>query len=71
MGVLDDCKKVVKESLKALGGLDVIVSNAVSFSFNFQIARSFKARLGISKLRVDGLVFRDGRSSATLEICMP
>lgn len=29
MGVLADCQKVVKEALAGLGGLDIIVSNAV------------------------------------------
>ena len=29
-GVHDDCVRVVKESIDALGGLDVIISNAVS-----------------------------------------
>ena len=31
MGVLADCQRVVRESISSLGGLDVIVSNAVSF----------------------------------------
>ena len=31
MGILADCQRVVRESIRALGGLDVIVSNAVSF----------------------------------------
>ena len=53
MGVLEDCQRVVKESLKVLGGLDIIVSNAVSFFFDFQIARSSKAGLGTSRLIVD------------------
>ena len=29
MGVLVDCEKVVKESIAGLGGLDIIISNAV------------------------------------------
>lgn len=36
MGVLDDCVRIVKESIRGLGGLDIIVSNAVSlFAFPF------------------------------------
>lgn len=30
--MLEDCVRVVKESIRGLGGLDVIISNAVSFS---------------------------------------
>lgn len=30
MGIEADCNKVVKESIDKLGGLDVIISNAVS-----------------------------------------
>ena len=32
MGVLEDCERVVQESIKGLGGLDVIISNAVGNS---------------------------------------
>jgi len=32
--VLEDCVRIVKESIRGLGGLDVIVSNAVGFRFS-------------------------------------
>ena len=53
MGVLEDCQRVVKESLKALGGLDIIISNAVSLPFDLQIVCSSKAGLSTSRFRGD------------------
>ena len=38
MGVLKDCQRVVKESLEGLGGLDIIVSNAVC-SLSLQMSK--------------------------------
>ena len=34
MGVLSDCQNVVRESITALGGLDIIISNAVGHTFH-------------------------------------
>jgi hypothetical protein len=31
MGLESDCVKTVKEAIAGLGGLDIIISNAVSF----------------------------------------
>ncbi len=41
MGLLVDCERTVLESIDGLGGLDIIVSNAVGFPYdNFGIGRS-------------------------------
>ena len=32
MGVLADCEKAVKDSIAGLGGLDIIISNAVRYA---------------------------------------
>lgn len=29
-GLIDDCKKAVKATIEQLGGLDIVISNAVS-----------------------------------------
>ena len=34
MGLREDCERTIKESIEGLGGLDVIVSNAVSISID-------------------------------------
>lgn len=35
MGKLTDCERIVQEAIDGLGGLDVIISNAVGFAIYF------------------------------------
>ncbi len=71
MGVLEDCVKVVKESIGGLGGLDVIVSNAVCdvFSVVAAVVLVFLWFLdGSKRARLVDHWTRAGRSSRSLEI---
>ena len=61
VGIMADCQRLVKESIEGLGGLDIIISNAVSLP-----KRSIWDP-GI--IEVDAGI-RDGPSSPTLETLM-
>ena len=50
MGVAKDCERVVKEAAEKLGGLDVLISNAV---------RALQSNVQLFLLNLD----RDGRDS--------
>lgn len=64
--MLDDCVRIVKESIRGLGGLDVIVSNAVGCRF------SSGGKGGVRGIRgaVTKRWIRVGRSFRSSEICM-
>ena len=43
MGLLKDCERTVQESIDALGGLDIIVSNAVSSLSEISNPKAFES----------------------------
>lgn len=58
VGVLEDCERIVQGSIDALGGLDIIIANAVGASApSLGPPFSFLCHLT--------LTFRDGRSFQT------
>jgi len=54
MGIEADCIKTVEEATKGLGGLDIIISNAVSLTFSglaITILSSLTFALGLDTLQ--------------------
>ena len=71
MGKLADCERIVQEAIDGLGGLDVIVSNAVGFAVHaFRPYDEEEHKHCHLMASSDVLVQRAGRSSRVSGILM-
>lgn len=70
MGKLADCERIVQEAIDGLGGLDVIISNAVCFAVRLSRHcdgndHKYCTRIALSDVRRAGL---NSRISGTLTL---